>query len=153
MRSFIVGHASVGLALLIGNLAAGTAGRATPDALVGLAGPLLLAPTTAAYLTAMMLHAFRPRRILDVRCRRRPAAFTAGILSATVGWTIATGMIIGLDGILADTSIAASASCFAAWLVLRFASPIRPGHCLPCDYDLRASLAFGRCPECGVKIA
>jgi hypothetical protein len=67
-------------------------------------------------------------------------------------------MSIALFGvILADRFVNDSLTMFSSGalgtiLSLLFCARVKPGLCARCQYDIRSSLEFGRCPECGLAI-
>jgi hypothetical protein len=58
-------------------------------------------------------------------------------------------------GIILVTTLLIAGLCFAVWLAESLVAlnrrivRTRAGHCATCGYDLRGSVVFGRCPECG----
>jgi len=114
---------------------------------------LLITPWTAIVVVAGILHARRPRRALRRACERSLGAWLAGLITAVVTLGLAVVGLAFLDRWLPDAVIAAAAGVIASLLVVHFLPLAPTGLCARCGYDIHASLAFGRCPECGTPIA
>jgi hypothetical protein len=142
---------------------------------------IVAVPTMAAGAAAGAAHRRRPRRVFAGGRSRLPA-WALGVATAIVSlaWAarefstlppavpmtspaVATtmrqlGLVPATNSILAapppDSLILAVTAAGSAWLLLRLlGGHVRPGRCSTCGYDISASLAFGRCPECGRTLA
>lgn len=139
-------------------------------------------PVVMAIGAMMLVHRVWPRRILDPGANGMvrslilgTSAGLGGLVIAAAGPPIAEGIAdrvwqkaevverqLGVliwhsyclpDGEISDMVKGGTGGLLAsAVLLLAFGGRRRTGLCLNCDYDVRASLNAGRCPECGMAI-
>lgn len=120
----------------------------------GTTHPILLCviPALGAWLGCMLTRYRVTRRVLRPGLRNVSAPIAWGIAVWILSLAMAMAGVRWLDDRLPDGAIM-FLSAFAATAALLYFSPrFVPGHCRQCDYDLRASLQSGRCPECGNAI-
>lgn len=113
---------------------------------------LLAWPLLSASATAALVNVRRPRLVFDRRAGRRLQPFALGVLTGLLGIVLAALLIIWVDDYAPDGLIFAASSALAALAVVAPLRAARPGLCIACGYDLRASIDFGRCPECGLQL-
>src|SRR5262249_11707995 len=110
-------------------------------------------PITATAGAAIIVHACSPRRIFDVRALRSSAAGALGVVSGLLALTLGGLLAATFDPWVNNATWLAGTSLFSACIVLvTLARRRMVGCCAHCDYDISASLAYGRCPECGMRI-
>ncbi len=114
---------------------------------------LLAWPLLSASAVAALLNVRRPRLVFDRRAGRRLKPFALGVLTALLGIVIAALLLVWIDRYAPDALIFAASSALAALAVVSPLRAARPGMCIACGYDIRASIDFGRCPECGLQLA
>jgi 4-hydroxybenzoate polyprenyltransferase len=109
-------------------------------------------PTVSAWAMASLFLSISPRRAFDRRmgCSRTPVML--GMTAALLGIVMTAGLVIALDRARADLAILAASSALSAFVLLCLCRKLKPGACVRCGYDVRASLNYGRCPECGTSI-
>ena len=112
---------------------------------------MMLVPLICAWGAASFCHRLRPRRLLDVHRRGwlRPlvtGGVTGCVLLLGAGYiAYATPIKLQADLLIGALTIP------CVWLSLIERSARYAGFlCRSCRYDLRGSLAAGRCPECGL---
>lgn len=112
---------------------------------------LVLNPLVVATSVTFCLHTHRPRRAFACVAWLGPRPLTMGILTAILTYGVAAVLITyfprGPDAIFPAASAAIVAT--GMFFVL---SGDPPGRCRQCQYDIRASLDAGRCPECGTAL-
>lgn len=152
MSRFLWGHVSVWLVLYF--LAVDQVSLSVTGYLF-LAATMCVVPALCVWATVGYLQRRGPRRIFDLRVcgwvRQATCGLCAGLLSlvlACVG--VAGAELIRFNMDLIGTGLASMA---ATGIVLVFCRKLRSGCCVRCDYDLRGSMQFGRCPECALPIA
>jgi hypothetical protein len=69
--------------------------------------------------------------------------------AAIVGVILLTSGVIYLGDRMADGLLVAGSFGLGAWVLLMLMRRVQPGYCRACGFDVRGSLASGRCPECG----
>ena len=107
-------------------------------------------PTLAAWAAASLIHRTSPRKAFDGEVGSRRVL--PGVVSAVVALIVAAGSVVLADGRVHDAMILGLSSAVATTIVvLLFCRRRVPGRCVQCGYDIRGSLAFGRCPECGTS--
>jgi len=122
-----------------------------------LKGPIALQfcliPTLASASIALLIHTLRPRRLFDSPTSQSLKPILLGIVT---GLTSLGSVLLALSplGINAnDTLILISSSVGVTFIILMLFGGCRQcGHCRRCGYDIRMSLEFGRCPDCGMAI-
>lgn len=162
MRFFAAGHCTFFAALCVWGLYFDIWPTVSSDGPVwnlkeSLRLPLVIVavPTLAALATATLIHRWRPRKLFDPAANRPIAAFVLGATAAAISLVVLPlAIALGkLDDLLGDAPLMALCSAWASLIVLlALTCRRRPGLCLACDYDIRGSLAAGRCPECGTAI-
>lgn len=110
--------------------------------------------TIAAWFTAVVIHEVMPRRLLYQGWRRTGLAFTFGMSAGLAEVIVNIILKDFVSGPLRGSVLLAGSSCLATTVILMLlCRGFKRGRCPRCDYDLRASTRFGRCPECGLGIA
>lgn len=117
----------------------------------GLLLELVLAPMMLAVSTGLLVHTFSPRRLFDRRVRRPLSCLLRGTLAGMVGTGLAGAGIAFAPDSVHDIVITAAAGALGVVAVLLGAARVRPGRCIHCDYDLRATPPDAPCPECGER--
>lgn len=150
MVRFAAGIALTGSLLVLWNVMGQYGDHINVINTIGLVMTLVVFPTCCAAVVISVWHEKRPRKAFMQVSSSTLRLLIAGFLVGALGWAMTLGGIIGLDSFVPDGVIIGCSFALATALALwRMRSPV-PGHCLSCDYDLRTSLDFGRCPECGL---
>lgn len=113
---------------------------------------LLIAPALAAAVTLAQLQGRRPRRAFEPGNRRWFVLFRAGFSCGVLSLCLLAVGVHFLDRAVPDTVLSMLCAVAATTMDFFVHPRLKLGHCLRCDYDLCASLAFGRCPECGTAL-
>lgn len=150
MVRFAAGISLTGCLLVLWNVIDQYGHRIDVSETFGLAMTLVVFPTCCAAVVISVWQEKRPRKVFLQVSSSTPKLLLAGFLVGALGWAMTLGGIIGLDSFVPDGVTIGSSFAFATALALWLMRPPVPGHCLSCDYDLRTSLEFGRCPECGL---
>jgi uncharacterized membrane protein len=155
MRRFLLGYILLsGLVFMVG--VAGDLDRRqwSMDRSLHIAASVVAIPSLFAALAAGMVQHRRPRRMFDPGACRGARAFCCGVLASTLAVILGTLAMSSTPRSSQDALYIACASVVSSALVVwTLGGRRRPGFCLRCGYDVSASLAFGRCPECGAKLA
>jgi len=151
MLHFLTGFAILPVGILLWNLAFGAASANILEFEYYLT-TLLVAPGLAAGVTLAWLNRRRPRWCFEQNGPRWMQRVHPGVWAGILTQICAAGAILLADSWLPDGMLTAAGALPATIAVFLLLSPVRPGHCLHCDYDLCQSLGFGRCPECGQAI-
>lgn len=110
-----------------------------------------LTPALFAWLMAWFIQ-LRSPRIFLMSGRGMPALIR-GLLAGGISLVLTAGGIVVIRGPdFPDILILVLSSSVATCLIVLLSPRIRAGLCARCRYDIRASLEFGRCPECGLTI-
>ncbi|OWY70714.1 hypothetical protein B7486_14000 [cyanobacterium TDX16] len=111
---------------------------------------LVIFPTCCAAVVISVWHERSPRKVFLQVSSSTPQLVLSGLLVGILGWGMTLGGILALDSFVPDGLTIGCSFVLATALALWRMRPPAPGHCMKCDYDLRTSLEFGRCPECGL---
>jgi hypothetical protein len=110
---------------------------------------IVMTPLLGAFIGAEIVHYVRPRRhwIGPRRASMRIAG--AGAAASLLAIALTSVALVFLEAYILTSLIAAGAAALSSAIAIVVAlPPRRPGRCLFCGYDLRASTG-ARCPECG----
>jgi len=161
MSRWIAGYTFVCLFVFGWNVSQLPCDPASLNHFAGWAVLLFALPTATAGFTSAWRNFRRPLRLFDRRTSSGFSAAARGITAGLATFIAAAAMVLVLERTLPwRLSVAPGTDCtvmiLSAFLGARagllFARPIRPGRCVRCDYDLRMSIEYGRCPECGTSI-
>ena len=94
----------------------------------------------------------RPRRLFQ-NIDRKYRRVLVGMITGVVAIVFAVPGVVFLEARANENLILGASGLIAGLLVSLFLRKSRPGICLGCGFDLRASLDRGRCPECGRGIS
>ncbi|MCA9256870.1 MAG: hypothetical protein KDA33_14575 [Phycisphaerales bacterium] len=103
-------------------------------------------------LLAILLNYRRPKRVLSRGTKTALRPVWAGVAISVLTILIAIPVVVFGSAYAPDWALLSVSSIPPALLVLLLCKSIRPGRCLACGFDVRASLDAGRCPECGRPI-
>ncbi len=153
MMQFVCGHAMVFAAAFIATV--GMKSHSMPprtDARIAMGIAVCAVPVAAAAGAAMLIQAQTPRRLLDRGSFRSTSAAVLGVFSGLLALVLDGVLAATINPLVTGTISLAVTSFFAAGVTLvALAGRRAAGCCLQCEYDISASLASGRCPECGTK--
>lgn len=108
---------------------------------------IVVAPLIAATIGWEAFDRFTPRRV----CRNAASTKPRAAIGAGVALTSACVSAVALpfsEHSMHPMLVTGVATLFACAIVMVFLRRCRPGHCIACGYDLRAT-DTSRCPECG----
>jgi len=112
---------------------------------------LICAPLFGTAGVVVLLQQFRPRKVLDRSRQGTFMPFAYGAVAAMLAVGVASVPIAYSNGSFFDAISLGVCSAMATAVILLVGSRRRrPGCCLGCGFDIRASIDFGRCPECGL---
>ena len=150
MVRFAAGIALTGCAIILLNVIERYGSRIDISETIGLVMTLVVFPTCCAAVVISVWHEKSPRKIFLQVSSSTPRLVLSGLLVGILGWGMTLGGILALDSFVPDGLTIGCSFVLATALALWRMRPPAPGHCMKCDYDLRTSLEFGRCPECGL---
>jgi hypothetical protein len=154
MLRFVLGHVSSTLALALTSLVwAARPVRTHPGDVLRSLLILCVLPTACAWGAASLVNTWRPRRLFDTRARRSGTLILLGAESGLLAIVITAGLLVLFEQLHMDLLLFALMAAVSACLLLCSCRRVRPGACVACGYDIRASLDYGRCPECGTSIS
>lgn len=115
---------------------------------------VLVVPTIAAWLSAELIGAMRPPRLLDSRVRGWGARIGAGLIAGVLGVVGGTLGLILLDRALPDAVLTGAAAAASTLIVLLPLPRQRAFACPRCAYDLSGAspASGGVCTECGFDL-
>jgi len=90
----------------------------------------------------------RPRQLFQ-NIDRKYRRVLVGLMTGVIALFFAVPGIVFLEDHANEQVLLGASGLLAGFLVSLFLRKTRPGVCLGCGFDLRASLDRGRCPECG----
>jgi hypothetical protein len=152
MLNFLAGFATIGAAIFLWNRPL-SANLPLPEGQDWhLAILFLFSPLFSAWVTVGVAKYFRQSRLFDTKSPPKSRQLFCGITAGILSMLIAGCGAILFDRQQNDTVIVVLSTILGTSIVIRLSRTIRPGHCARCDYDLRSSIDFGRCPECGLAI-
>ena len=152
MFRFCTAFSLVFAAVLIWHVSSESSGSVNLPGGLALAMVLVVAPGFSALATCAIVHHWAPRWILEPAAPHLRQLF-CGAAAALLSIVGATSILIFIDGRVPGALLLTGTSSAATFVTLMvFSRRCRPGHCLTCGYDVRVSLNFGRCPECGKGI-
>jgi|GEM_PF-1721648 len=93
-------------------------------------------------------HYRRPRRLFQ-NIDRKYRRVLVGMMTGIIALFFAVPGIVFLENHANEQVLLGASGLIAGFIVSVFLRKSRPGICLGCGFDLRASLDRGRCPECG----
>lgn len=109
-------------------------------------------PAIGAFLSAAFIDWWRPRRLFASRAGLWKHGLLRGAFAGMVAMTIGA-FAVGIEQhTVRDEYIMAASGLLGAAIVVLAGRRHRPSRCWTCDYDLTASMAQPRCPECGESI-
>lgn len=154
MIRFLTSFAVAGLALFAWNWTrpTGFVGNLAVERTWRLATLFVFAPLLSAWFTIGIAKYFRPSTLFDAKSPPSMAQLVRGFLAGLLSMALAVCATALFDSYVSDMAIMILSSICGTLAATCFSSKFRPGHCARCDYDLRTSIAFGRCPECGLAI-
>ncbi len=152
MIRFLLGCLSIGIALMCWNWSSGFSGKLALDRGMTLALWFCVTPTLSTWIVAAIIHRISPRKIFLPGRRQWIAPLLRGVAAGLLGLVIAVFGVAYLDKRFSEVTIMAASSALGALPIVLLSARSKPGLCRRCDYDLRTSLPFGRCPECGIAI-
>lgn len=110
---------------------------------------VFILPMAVIFAITLFYNFVRPRRLfLSKQDGFTPVFLVVAVMTALCVLLESLGTVYAIR-YLREHHIVLIASFIALILVFSFCRRPRPGFCRKCHYDLTASLAFGRCPECG----
>lgn len=149
---FLIGQLIVPLFLGIWNMNDITGRLWTLGAAGQLVVSLAVCPLLSAILCIRWMQFLRPMRMFAPSGESATFQVTYGMVAGGLAILISLFSVALLDHALPDYAITSLSTSIACVIVLRATRPIRPGLCIRCEYDLRRSLDYGRCPECGLMV-
>ena len=153
MKRFLTGFASIGVAMFVVALIAPRPWWFIPTVWqdeVSLVFVLVLMPVTIAWTVAEIYNVRRPRRLFRGRRRATAILLVAGALAALLSFAVGGLGLVAVDRWVADWIIMGVATMLTALGAVALLPRLKPGRCIYCSYDLRAtSGGLPRCPECG----
>jgi len=152
MIRFLLSFAVVGTGLLVWNLPSGHGRQLLIDGSPRLMTLFIFVPLLSAWITLGAALYVRPTRLFNTKAPPKLVQVFLGFSSGLVSMILAVCGTVLLDRTLGDIPIMILSSIIGTSVIVRLSRTIRPGHCARCDYDLRSSIAFGRCPECGLAL-
>lgn len=148
MRFYLAGFLSPAIALVAVNF---SPSYAFPY-LIESTHVLILVPLICATATASVCHHLRPRRLLDRHRRGWLRPLVSGAVSGCVMLLAAGAIAYATPAKLPADLLLGALTIPCVWLSLLERTPKYSGFlCRTCRYDLRGSIAAGRCPECGLE--
>lgn len=150
MVRFALGVALTGCAIILLTVIERYGKRIDVSETLGLAMTLVVFPTCCAAVVISVWHEKSPRKVFLQVSSSTSQLVLSGVLVGIFGWCMTLGGILALDSFVPDGLTIGCSFALATALALKLMRPPVPGHCMKCDYDLRTSLEFGRCPECGL---
>ena len=154
MIRFCVGCSATFAALFVTTVVwAQLRGLLAAEECIALGLALLGWPVLSATAAAAFINTRRPRLVFDRRAGRRLKPVVLGALTGLLCISIAAILLVWIDRFASDELVFAGSAALAALAVVGPLRTSRPGACIACGYDIRASIGFGRCPECGLQIA
>lgn len=150
MKRFIFAIALVWLAVFVWNLQTGWGGRLALQYRMLLGNTVILAPISAASLITILYNHLRPRRLFLKESHGTIRIIVMGVVTAVVSMFISMFAVAYFDSYVHESFIVFGCVALSTWLAIRLMPRYAPGVCAACHYDIRASLAAGRCPECGL---
>jgi len=93
-------------------------------------------------------HYRRPRRLFQ-NIDRKYRRVLVGMMTGAIALFFAVPGIVFLEEYANEQVLLGASGLLAGFIATLFLRKSRPGICLGCGFDLRASLDRGRCPECG----
>jgi len=106
-------------------------------------------PLVTYALTAFIFDSISPRRRRRGIYRSKTNVFTAGVIVLLWYFLTSAGLSFASNW-LRDEYLVILASLLSFLTVAPFTIKALPGECRSCGYDITRSVAYGRCPECGV---
>lgn len=115
---------------------------------------LTILPLTLTWLVATMLHARHPRRFLDAASSSGVRSVIMGMAAGVVAVAVTTGIVVFLRPGNYDELALGVGAIASTWVIMQWPGSLRrAGFCVRCDYNICASIEFGRCPECGEHLS
>lgn len=123
----------------------------TIDNMIELGMVLCVIPIIGAGGTAYMVHRLFPRRIFD-GLRHSWSPYFYGMFTSVITITATAFLLVWKPMLPESFSLLIVSMVTTLFMVVIFCTRRRVGFCLHCEYDITASLSFGRCPECGQSL-
>lgn len=155
MIRFLFGNLLIGIMLIFWNWPTRLAGKLALDRNLALILLLCIVPLLSTWITASVVNRLSPRKIFLPGRPFSLSPFLRGSAAGAFCFLLAVACVTYLlpkARWLSEGLMIAACSTIATSLVILCSPRSRPGLCRRCDYDLRFSLAHGRCPECGTTI-
>lgn len=108
-----------------------------------------ISPVLFAWITAWLIQFKSPRAFMTNG--HKVGGVVRGLYAGAASLMFAAGGIVGVRrSDFPEILVLLFSASVATGLVLLLSSRVKAGLCARCHYDIRASLEFGRCPECGL---
>lgn len=155
MRNFLIGNAAVWcLCIALECVSTYPVSRWRVWESISLVPRLTILPLTLTWLVAGMLHARLPRRFLDAASPSGVRSLIMGVMAGVLAVAITTGIVVFLRPGNFDELALGVGAIASTWAILHWPGSLRrAGFCARCDYNICASIEFGRCPECGAHLS
>ena len=151
MHKFLFGYLLTCLSIFAWNYPSHFPGSLSWGRLANLFVLIVLAPSCVTALALILKNYRHPRQLLMPGRRGWFSTMLFASVTAIIGLSLSAVVATLTERYVSEFVMIPACCLLTSALALSILPRVRPGLCRQCDYDLRESLAFGRCPECGTQ--
>lgn len=155
MSRFLFGNLIIGIGLVYWNWPSRFVGPYAVDRTFRLILWFCVVPFLSTWFTAVLVNHFSPRKLFLPGKHGVMLPIFRGSATGLLCMLLAIPAVVYLlpqVRWMKEIVVMTTCSTISTLIVILLSPKSRPGVCRRCDYDIRASLSQGRCPECGSTI-